>query len=527
MIIQCDQCNAKFRLDDSKVPDKGVKVRCSKCKSIFMVQKEIPTEEPDLDVLLSGLGAETSAAETGVSREEETASPEKGVEERITAEAPKLPETPHDETPAAVDERHAGREDFGEEFFSYKPETTAPSDDTTLRGEYHFGEEPSAVKEETGLPEVSKETRGDFVFGEFPFKEEVKTEQPEELEKPAFTEAAADGFDFGKADFGPAEPLQPSQHETFEEVPAEPVTEGKGSTIEEKMTLSDKVRELMEKPEPTVESSEEFNFRTTHPSEDKTEETPASVEEKGSIERSSAETGEIKSEDPAIKEEAAIAKEPASETAEAKEAVVQVASLKSSVEEELPPLAISTRKKSSSLLPVTVITVALLVVIAVAGIGFYVFKEGPGGFDKMGLSFLAKWIGMKTPAERSITVKNQQGAFMVNREAGEIFVVTGEVINNCKEPRASIQVKATILGPNGEVLISKTAYCGNIFSKDQLTTLPMDKIEEAMGNQFGDALANLNVPPGKGIPFTIVLNKVPKNAGEFTVEAIGSVSSNQ
>jgi len=525
MIIQCDQCNTKFRLDDSKVPDKGVKVRCAKCKNIFMVQKEIPTEEPDLDVLLSGLGAEASAAEPGVSKTEETASPEKGVKEKITAETAKLPETQYDETPAAVDVRHAGREDFGEEFFSYKPETTALEDDATLRGEYHFGEEPSAIKEETGLPEVSKETRGEFVFGEFPFKEEVKTEQPKELEKHAFAEAADDEFDFGKADFGPAEPLHQSQHETFEAIPAEPVTEG--STIEEKMTLSEKVRELMEKPEPTVESSEEFNFRTTHPSEDKTEEPPASVEEKGSIERSSAEAGEIKGEESAIKEEAAISKEPPSESAEAKEAVAQAAPLKSSAEEELPPLAISTRKKTSSLFPVTVTTVALLVVIAVAGIGFYVFKAGPGGFDKLGLSFLAKWIGMKTPAEGSLTVKNQQGAFTVNREAGEIFVVTGEVINNSKEPRASIQVKATILGPNGEVLISKTAYCGNILSKDQLTTLPMDKIEEAMGNQFGDALSNLNVPSGKGVPFTIVLNKVPKNAGEFTVEAIGSVSANQ
>ena len=40
MIVQCDECNAKFRLDDSKVKEGGTKVRCSKCKHIFIVQKE-------------------------------------------------------------------------------------------------------------------------------------------------------------------------------------------------------------------------------------------------------------------------------------------------------------------------------------------------------------------------------------------------------------------------------------------------------------------------------------------------------
>ncbi|MGD0845203.1 MAG: zinc-ribbon domain-containing protein [Geobacteraceae bacterium] len=53
MIIQCDQCNTKFKLDDAKVPDKGVKVRCAKCKHIFKVQREVASEETDFDFLLT------------------------------------------------------------------------------------------------------------------------------------------------------------------------------------------------------------------------------------------------------------------------------------------------------------------------------------------------------------------------------------------------------------------------------------------------------------------------------------------
>ncbi len=44
MIVQCDACNAKFKLDDSKVKPTGVKVRCTKCQNVFVVTP--PPEEP-------------------------------------------------------------------------------------------------------------------------------------------------------------------------------------------------------------------------------------------------------------------------------------------------------------------------------------------------------------------------------------------------------------------------------------------------------------------------------------------------
>lgn len=47
MIVECEECQAKFKLDDAKVPEKGIKVRCSKCKHVFVVQKPAPpVEEP-------------------------------------------------------------------------------------------------------------------------------------------------------------------------------------------------------------------------------------------------------------------------------------------------------------------------------------------------------------------------------------------------------------------------------------------------------------------------------------------------
>ena len=39
MIIQCEKCQKKYRIDDSKISQEGLKVRCSNCKNIFWVKK--------------------------------------------------------------------------------------------------------------------------------------------------------------------------------------------------------------------------------------------------------------------------------------------------------------------------------------------------------------------------------------------------------------------------------------------------------------------------------------------------------
>lgn len=49
MIIQCDKCNTKFRLDDSRVTGHGVKVRCTKCQNVFIVTPPLPIEEVQVE----------------------------------------------------------------------------------------------------------------------------------------------------------------------------------------------------------------------------------------------------------------------------------------------------------------------------------------------------------------------------------------------------------------------------------------------------------------------------------------------
>ena len=128
------------------------------------------------------------------------------------------------------------------------------------------------------------------------------------------------------------------------------------------------------------------------------------------------------------------------------------------------------------------------------------------------------------PAEDGkITIQSVNAYFLPRTSAGELLVINGEVVNNFKKPRASLQVKAMLYGQGTATpVVSKTAFAGNQLSREQLATMPSEKIEAAMNNQFGDSLANLEVQPGKSLPFTVVIVNPPATAREYGVEPLGS-----
>ncbi len=46
MIVPCQKCQTKFKLDDSKIPPEGAWVRCSKCGEVFQVEPPAAAEPP-------------------------------------------------------------------------------------------------------------------------------------------------------------------------------------------------------------------------------------------------------------------------------------------------------------------------------------------------------------------------------------------------------------------------------------------------------------------------------------------------
>ncbi len=442
MIIQCEQCSTKFRLDDSKVTDKGVKVRCAKCRHVFTVKKDLPDTEaqPDLDDMFNQPQPDFSAM----------------LDESVALTPGEEPVPPSDlqrENPALAASSAAG--------FDYSDFVSSDFADQGVNPE--LGGFTAPQEESAPVSAAGELDFGDFYFGgEVGSGEQPATSHSDEAaERFAFdtraggitdSTAAPDAVAVEEASLSPAEPA-PKVEESFS---LEGFSFGGGQTDEP-------VKAAAGGPELIGETSRD----EAHGASGLASDTNAP---------GSREPG------PAV-----VAPQAAGE--------------------ELPPLSIASRRKQSSLFGALIAVIAVVVVTVLGFFGYTMFLEDKG----------------KVVAEAGrITVRAVNASFMKNPVIGDLLVITGEAVNGFTKPRAAIQVKGMVYGANGQVLASKSAYCGNPLTPAQLSTLSLDKIEAAMANQFGDSLANMEVAPGGAIPFVIVIAKPPAEAKDYGVEPAGS-----
>ncbi|MCF6178258.1 MAG: zinc-ribbon domain-containing protein [Geopsychrobacter sp.] len=188
--------------------------------------------------------------------------------------------------------------------------------------------------------------------------------------------------------------------------------------------------------------------------------------------------------------------------------------------EEESALPALTKKATRGPLSVVILFVLMLTLAILIAGGFLMWKNGLTGVEQILTNLTG--LGQQTELKGDIRLENLQGSFITNRKEGELFVIQGIAINNFAEAQAAIQVKGMIFDKTGKQLMQKTIFCGNPINDNDLRKMPYSRMEELMGNQFGESLANLNVTSGQSIPFTIVFRKLPKTLSEFVVELADS-----
>lgn len=191
MIVTCESCEASFKVDDSRIPPKGINVRCSKCKHVFVVRQEAAgdflsefddferslkdrTEEATADTTGDKL-ARVSEEPAGISFEDFMSKEEPALEageaglpgeEAISREFERPEEPPREEAPSGED-------------------TVAPVADEKAA---QVSEEPAGISFEDfmGKEEPAPEPSGAEPPGEKPVSEEFEQpEAPLQVEEPS------------------------------------------------------------------------------------------------------------------------------------------------------------------------------------------------------------------------------------------------------------------------------------------------------------------------------------------------------
>jgi predicted Zn finger-like uncharacterized protein len=508
MIIQCDQCKTKFRLDDSKVTEKGVRVRCSRCKHTFIVKKEAPEEEADFDMILQGFGG---AQTDEKSRSDEISfAPSVNQESVQSVEGVSVPNASGTGSTACWGGDPAGTVSGGtvKDLASEETGSASSGIENFDIGGFPLADEAAGV--EPSLHSLTKEetekNQSHISGGEIPDGQSAALFQPPDL--------------YGNAD-------NDAEYADFTEEFGEDRSEC-SDTFESPSELSPQLQ--LEKN--TMESGifEETEVDADFPDSEKA--VAAECDSCDALKDTFVGT------EPDVKEESTIIPAgnqgelsvtvgeemlPASSAVDAQQLKThRLGDFADEADDELPPLSIASRRKGLSIISIALMVAALLVILTLAATGFYFFNGQSGMPTIQSFAVLTNWFKQDANTGSGIVIKDLEGAFLVNIDEGEIFVVRGEAFNNSKKPKTAVQVRGIIYGANGKMLVEKSVYCGNVLSNDQLVTFPMGTIEKSLNNQISGSLNHPVVQPGKGIPFTIVFKSIPQGAGEFGAEILGS-----
>lgn len=548
MIVQCEACQTRFRLADEKVKPGGIKVRCSKCKEVFTV---IPPEpEPVEDTV----DFDSSNMEKLTENVPDDVAPDS---ERLQADSPEQKEQP---TPPP------------ESYTSQASEASKQADSDELADNFFFADTSlpeEAIFDEAGEDRASAGT--DFSTGDVP-PEDHADEEPSDFDV-ASAEVTEPGgpidFNFSEEEepaskttemtgsaFSTEESTEPSEF-SFEDTAAESREqdgtgefsfddEGEGSTFNfgqaEDETTPAATQKYSEPGEFSFDDDDSVSAWSEEPSGD---ETSFSFEEAGfdtdnDLEKNSLSTsyaeglqfGEIdfasddESGSPSFQSDDDFPKATMPLKMETGASSLSQSSAppppRNHDDEPLP--APPPAAKKSSLSRILLLLVLLLLILGGAA-GYLFMQEGALNLNTIAryLPFLQEYIGespVGSPGDRiGITIIDSS---YVNGQAGQMLVIQGAAVNNHSTTRSAITVKGVLLDATGQPLLQQTVFCGNKLENSALKSMSFAAIEEAMNNQFGDGLSNMNVSAGATIPFTIVFRNLPTSIASINVEVVDS-----
>jgi len=117
-----------------------------------------------------------------------------------------------------------------------------------------------------------------------------------------------------------------------------------------------------------------------------------------------------------------------------------------------------------------------------------------------------------------------QAYFSENSNAGQIFVIEGEVANESTKPVSFILLEGKLYNTDNRVAQTQRCFCGNPVTREELTKLSITEIQDRMMNREGKNLSNVHILPGNRVPFMLVFHNLPEldALSDYSIEVISA-----
>jgi len=477
MIIQCDKCATRFRLDDSRITPNGVKVRCTKCENVFIVTPPPPPEEVQVEELFGVVPGMEDKPETDGEKAQQPKLKEDGKHLSFDFDN----EITRDDIFKPAKGAHAG-EGAGRGVKTGKKEAVEQPGLSFDNLDFSFSEDrsdesagKSAWDAASGTDSGSEE---DIFAGAFD-EPDSPAKQPEEkndfnldidLAAPSGENGKDDSFDFG-FDVPPGEdekedepPAPAPLSAPVEEKPASTATIGHGAAA------AAYTKEAAPPPpeEPGKEEVEEPAFNTV---------LSRTIEEEAPLSFGPSDEDEERAQDEEEPEE-------------------------HEEEEEVDEEPVAGQRRQGQ--PQMGVIIAALIIVLGGGLIYFT-----GIIDKL------TSVLMPPSAQKVVEIESIKGFYEENRNFGRLFVIDARVKNITGEPQEVKAATGVVYDGRGRKLAEKSVSPGRIVSVDDIRNLSREELERAFRDPSGGV-----IPPKGSVPVMVLFIEVPEGLSEYGVDIV-------
>lgn len=484
MIIQCDKCGTKFRLDDSRVTGNGVRVRCTKCQNVFIVAPPPPVEEVGVEEVLAGVDQQTPEGLEKASRKPAPpprrfaddynlkfdfgkpvamgADAVKGPEQTVAA-----PAAEEKKTPASFDEIDFS---FSTDRSAEKPaEEVMPAGAPTGKSEETPEDGPLDRFADTPdeRPDETREVPEDWELGGAAHVEKTALEGEKETpEKHPFSD-----LDFGHGEESGKEPEKA-------------VSTGDWS-IDTVDTGAEKGPEEKEGASLADTGGKALSFASAYGRDGKPD---AAAKPAGSEEKPAVETLKFSQ---YFSEEMEKEESDGSILGEVEE------SEEDSERPDIPERAASSR--------------ALLVAAIVFLVGGAVIYFS-GIIDTLANRLMPP---AQVAVQKTVEIETIKGYYAENRNFGKFFVIEATIKNISGAPQSVKALSGVLYNAKGERIANRSVAPGRVVSAEDLKTLSKEDLQRPFKDPSGGTL-----PPKGTVPVMIPFTEPPQGIAEYGIDIV-------
>jgi predicted Zn finger-like uncharacterized protein len=514
MNVTCDACKTVFKVDDSRIPSKGIRVRCSKCQHVFMVTREVSEDFlSELSDFEKSLGGPTDEAPADTIDEKPAGGPE--------------------EAPSISFEEFMSKEGLGTEPDEVELPGEEPISEEFDQPEEVLGDQIPAEREvseaiDAKLAPTSEDATG-VSFEDFMVKEGLGIE-PDEVELP--------GEGPVPQEFGQLEEPSPEKAPTGGTMADRPADEP-ASISDEPADTSFEDFLSREEPGPGVESAElpdESSIlgeveQPERPPEEETDSMEVDLQslppsEPGDVVVAAPEGHSKEEGDKELSVEAFI-KEEMERESEAQGREAALPSLKHKKIEDL--MRGKRRGRGSVRRRSSFRVVLLLILLLIVGAVAYLWWQNQGAPVT-----LLKHIGptLENAVEKASGLWEDVIGFrkedleLSGLQGSEdmigpyrIYIIRGNVANKSRRARKYVKLRVVILDQVGNRMKEKEIFCGNVFTREELEKLAPEFLtgdQALQPKRPNDMVLEANGT----ISFMAIFSGLPREGKSFKVEKL-------